>query len=132
MNLPRPIGFWRSSNEVELPTPQSLVRPGWLSDSDKQSLISYLEGGDTYETWRGQSWCRFRCDGDLGCRDFTDGVWIWPEGLAHYVEKHDVILPDKFVTHCRISKWVIPDDASSRLARTHDYDFSDWIAWAAR
>jgi hypothetical protein len=29
----------------------------------------------------------------------TDGVYCWPEGLAHYVKEHDVRLPDEFVTH---------------------------------
>jgi hypothetical protein len=30
-----------------------------------------------------------------------DGVWAWPERLEHYVDAHDVILPEAFVAACR-------------------------------
>jgi len=35
----------------------------------------------------------------LGRSDMTDGVYVWPEGLAHYVEHHNVRLPHQFVQH---------------------------------
>ena len=31
--------------------------------------------------------------------EFTDGVYIWPEGLAHYLDAHAVRLPQQFVNH---------------------------------
>lgn len=37
--------------------------------------------------------------GALGRSDMTDGVYVWPEGLAHYVEHHNVRLPHQFVQH---------------------------------
>ena len=33
----------------------------------------------------------------MGSREHWDGAWVWPEGLAHYVECHDVCLPEEFV-----------------------------------
>jgi hypothetical protein len=33
----------------------------------------------------------------------TDGVYCWPEGLAHYINEHDVRLPAEFVAHVRKS-----------------------------
>lgn len=37
----------------------------------------------------------------MGHRDLTDGVYVWPEGLAHYVKAHAVRLPDDFLAHVR-------------------------------
>lgn len=36
---------------------------------------------------------------DMGRGELTDGVYMWPEGLAHYLEKHNVRLPQEFVEH---------------------------------
>jgi hypothetical protein len=44
----------------------------------------------------------------MGGRDLTDGVWMWPEGLAHYVERHAVRLPDEFVATMVAHEWEPP------------------------
>lgn len=36
---------------------------------------------------------------DMGTAEQTDGVYVWPEGLAHYVAEHNVRLPKEFVNH---------------------------------
>jgi hypothetical protein len=46
----------------------------------------------------GQSSCRF-CGADNGALEYSDGVYQWPEGLAHYVSDHSVRLPGEFVAH---------------------------------
>ncbi|NYH52039.1 hypothetical protein HNR06_001628 [Nocardiopsis arvandica] len=33
----------------------------------------------------------------------TDGVWLWPSDLAHYVREYDVRLPAPFVRHAEDS-----------------------------
>jgi len=33
----------------------------------------------------------------MGHREFTDGTWVWPEGLVHYVERHGLPLPEEFL-----------------------------------
>jgi hypothetical protein len=50
-------------------------------------------------------------DGDYmnGFRDQSDGVWLWPEGLAHYVDKHGIRLPDEFVAHAASREFRPPD-----------------------
>jgi hypothetical protein len=35
----------------------------------------------------------------MGSHDLTDGVFVWPEGYAHYIEKHDVKPPREFIEH---------------------------------
>jgi hypothetical protein len=137
MNVPRPIGFWRSSNRGDetLPNPGDLVCPDWISAKERAKLAAYLRARATYETWRGMSFCRFWCGVDsavMGHRDFTDGVWVWPEGLHHYVDKHDVRLPADFVEHCKAQEWTIPPDAIQRIQLSHALDHSAWIAWAEK
>jgi hypothetical protein len=137
MNTPRPIGYWHHfiGEDQILPHPRDLVRQGWVSAEEKARLAAYLRSGETYEGWRGYSDCRFRCgidDNKMGYRDFTDGVWVWPEGLHHYVEKHDVMLPHEFLAYCRERRWSIPTDAVQRVEVSHVLDHSFWIAWAKK
>lgn len=35
----------------------------------------------------------------LGTSCLSDGHFIWPEGLAHYVDKHSVRPPEEFIRH---------------------------------
>jgi hypothetical protein len=74
-------------------------------------LVSYLRNGHEFEKWRGWSWCRFRCGAgseDMGHSDLTDGLWVWPEGLVHYVEVHALPLPEEFVARAHQHGGVIP------------------------
>jgi hypothetical protein len=92
------IGYWITSlNDDSLFPPQEFVKRSLGAD-----VATYLSSGQTYEQYRGCSWCRFQCGisaREMGSRDLTDGTWVWPEGLAHYVESHDVNLPSRFVDH---------------------------------
>jgi hypothetical protein len=59
----------------------------------------------------GYSFCRFGCgipDRDMGSCDFYDGEWLWPQGLAHYIERHSVRLPDEFIQTMRSHSWQVP------------------------
>jgi len=62
----------------------------------------------------GTSWCRFRCKGfgarGVGNTELSDGRFIWPSGLVHYVEQHLVRLPDEFVRSVSLPPGPIPAD----------------------
>jgi len=122
------IGFWANRVRPDLPIPQLLVAP-LESESDRARIVAYLRGGSTIEVWRGWSHCRFDCgtrDEDMGHADLSDGRWVWPEGLAHYVERHGVVLPSAFVEHARSHGFVCPPTSRAR------YRYADeaWITWA--
>jgi hypothetical protein len=96
--------------EPDWPNPQNFVDPTW--DVVERSLVAqHLEGGDLYTRYRGLSRCRF-CEKHNGSAEYTDGVYVWPEGLAHYVLAHDVRLPGEFVSHV-VSSRVAPDGSPS-------------------
>lgn len=140
------IGYWRLHPRVyedyaaqkfkwgpeipEYPTAQSLVDPRWSAD-ERQMVATYLNAGLTYETYRGHSHCRFGCHNDsdehLGARDFTDGVWVWPEGLGHYVDVHSVRLPGEFLAHVAENNFRMPESIDEGEAEV-DHEF--WIKWA--
>ncbi|MBZ5710461.1 hypothetical protein [Nannocystis pusilla] len=124
----RAVGYWRDEWHGDYPEPQALVAtdqdPGQL-----RRIADWLRRGEVFAAWRGLSFCRFDCgiaDAHMGSRCLTDGVWVWPEGLAHYVEVHQLLLPDEFVERAlrdapiagAVRAEVEPDDAF-------------WIAWAA-
>ena len=51
----------------------------------------------------GYSTCRI-CGIDNGTKDLSDGKYMWPEGLVHYVKDHNLRLPKEFEEHVE-SNW---------------------------
>jgi hypothetical protein len=78
--------------ELPIPTPTKWV--GHVKDM----VVAHLKAGETIHRWKGWSNCRI-CGCVNGTVCVTDGVWVWPVGLAHYVEEHNVGLPAEFVLH---------------------------------
>jgi hypothetical protein len=100
------VGFWWSDYEPALPHPREYVDQAW-DPSERDLAITYLEQC-YYLTWIacGYSWCRFGCWGgkswhELGHGEYTDGVWLFPEGFPHYVRHHAVKPPADFLEHMR-------------------------------
>jgi hypothetical protein len=124
----RAIGFWFSPQEVLLPRPQRLVDPGWARD-ERAAVASYLRAGAVVARYRGLSWCRFRCgiaSSNMGSTDLGDAEWIWPEGLAHYVEAHGVRLPSKFIERALALR--TPDAPPDPVP---DLDTRGWRRWGS-
>lgn len=98
------LGYWRSMDRrhktTKWPDPLDFVDPSWDPD-ERLMVIEYLKtrGKVLYE-WLGTATCRFcgiRPCGEPTC--FEDGTYGWPSGLAHYLEKHDLRVPQVFVDH---------------------------------
>jgi hypothetical protein len=66
----------------------------------------------------------------MGSTDRNDGTFVWPEGLLHYVERHDVRLPAAFVAH-------VERQGSTPISRALPkitfglYDRGPWLAFGA-
>lgn len=101
MRLPRKLillGYWDGPHtRPGWPSPADFVDPTW--DEDERYLIAdYLQRGLVVRAWMGYSCCRF-CGQQNGALDLSDGHFVWPEGLTHYVAEHAVRLPANFVAH---------------------------------
>jgi hypothetical protein len=92
------IGYWRSDDAPQWPDPVEFVDDTW-DRIDRSSVAEYLKRGSLSPVLQaGYSTCRF-CGAANGSTELTDGVYLWPEGLSHYVTDHGVRLPYEVVSH---------------------------------
>ncbi len=121
------IGFWITNlRDDALPSPQELV--GDMPASLREQLASYLTAGHRFRQFRGYSWCRFDCGiqySQMGSWDLTDGTWVWPEGLPHYVREHGIVLPSEFVAH------VLAGAAPRQPSPSEEISADFWRQWSA-
>ena len=91
------IGYWRSEKGPDWPDPRTVADPN-LDPSERHQVADHLRRGFVARAYLGASVCRL-CGEMVGSLELSDGEFIWPEGLAHYVDVHDVRLPKRFVEH---------------------------------
>jgi hypothetical protein len=92
------VGLWADYAHPSWPDPRELVNRD-ADDRERREVADYLDRGIVIEVSRGWSHCRI-CGYDRnGHADLSDGTYLWPEGLAHYVREHRVQLPGQFTAH---------------------------------
>lgn len=123
------LGWWFNERAPNgYPRPQWLVAP-WPA-RERAAVTAYLRAGVPLVEYPEASYCRFACgEQDMGRRDLTDGTFVWPEGLGHYVDRHQVRLPERFVAHvlgrnAAIVPFAIP------AATFGLFDNGPWLRWA--
>jgi hypothetical protein len=86
------LGYWTGSGIADnWPDPADLIDLTW-HEADRLDLALYLQHGLVARAYMGYSACRI-CGVTNGSLELTDGVFVWPEGLGHYVRDHAVRLP---------------------------------------
>jgi hypothetical protein len=103
---PIEVGFWSTFPGDTRPDPAPLcsrvparsVHPDVLAYLTTAALVESVELGFSH--------CRIpdcphfnKRSAAVGCANLTDGVFLWPEGLAHYVSAHSLQLPPTFQHH---------------------------------
>lgn len=91
------IGYWRSEGTTEWPDPVDFVDSTWDAD-ERDLVVDHLSRGFVVRAYMGYSPCRI-CGINNGALELSDGVYVWPDGLGHYVAEHAVRLPEPFVAH---------------------------------
>lgn len=114
--------------------PARVIDPAWAVD-ERPQLVEYLRTGCRHSTYFGFSFCRLDsvCHiprEQMGSADLTDGEWVWPEGLAHYVEVHQIRLPDDFLDHARANAFRVPRTGARRASRARAKSSDFWEQWA--
>ncbi|MCC7062421.1 MAG: hypothetical protein IT456_06415 [Planctomycetes bacterium] len=122
------LGWWFNEEApTGLPRPHLLVG-AWAAD-ERAAVAAYLRAGKELVRFPEPSFCRFACgETEMGHADLTDGRYVWPEGLVHYIERHDVQLPEQFVTHALAHGAAMPAFAMPK-AKFGLYDTAPWLAW---
>ena len=91
------IGYWYNDDHEYFPDPAWFVEENY-EEEEKKKVIEYIKNSKALMHSRGVSWCRFNCGIDVpGSSDMTDGEYVYPSGLVHYVEYHNVKLPKEFL-----------------------------------
>lgn len=96
------IGYWLGPDSPGWPDVRKSVDPDWDAD-ERNAVIDHLRKGRLSCAFLGLSHCRF-CSDYNGAVELTDGTYCWPEGLAHYLEKHQVSLPRRFIHHVLLGR----------------------------
>lgn len=123
------IGYWQEiDGSGDYPHPRDFVDLEW-EISDKEKIVLYLRSGLLFRGFWGYADCRFgkrKQPQEMGSRELTDGVYLWPEGLAVYVSEYGVTLPHEVVEHMRKSDFTIP-----QRQQTEKYSVVDtfWRQW---
>lgn len=130
------LGYWTTSrvnDPFHLPWPGDFVDPDW-DPAERDAVADYLDAQPDVEHWRGFSFCRLGCTGykEMGTTDKSDGVFTWPEGLSHYVRRHNVKPPQEFIDHAlgRVRLTHKPDP-SNLDGLPHIYPLPDWVVVGA-
>lgn len=122
----RYIGRWmKSLKDVEYRPPHELVAE--YDDATRQTLVNYLKSGHELWAYRGYTYCLLECDHSEPFSELTDGSWVWPCDLSHYVAVHSVRLPDDFVSHAMKSTR-LPEFDPQWSESPVDYDY--WLKWS--
>jgi hypothetical protein len=128
----RAIGYWVSEENPNFPHPEKFVG-AYSSQALKEKVFGYLRSGNVYVQWRGLSACRFECGvspHEIGSKCLTDGFWLWPEGLAHYVSAHDVVLPEEFVVYMESCGWKVKHQEYDYNNPSKEHDFAFWLKYS--
>lgn len=91
------IGYWHNDHHVNLPKPEDFINNNW-NELERRATVKYLKHGNPILFWRGWSECKI-CGANNGSTCLSDGVYVWPEGFAHYIEEHGIKPPNKFLEH---------------------------------
>jgi hypothetical protein len=132
------VGYWVDPpTKSNFPDPLLFVDPNWEREFHAQ-IVHYLKSGIRYAQGFGYSYCRFP-DGpsphEMGSADFTDGVYVWPEGLWVYVDKYNVRLPESFILHMKQNGFKNGFSVNRKVELPKGfppvYDYSFWLSWAS-
>ena len=132
------LGYWNDGVfQSHYMFPQELVGERPSDPTLKANLAKYLSSAHKVCHYKGYSSCRI-CGKTLGTTDVTDGTWIWPEKMEHYVLEHDLVnVPQEFIEHAESNNWSIEPVAQECLEVLEqricdskvkiDRDF--WVQW---
>lgn len=120
------VGYWKERGKDNYIDPNLLVNLNWQK-ADRENIVSYLKGGKFMNGYFGWSTCRI-CGCKNGATELTDGLFCWPEGLAHYVEKHNVMLPDEFVEHMRAADF----NPAAKMNNFQNLNQDFWNRWCQK
>jgi len=111
------FGFWRvnPSSDAYLPELSAWIDPTW-NPNDKDKILAYLENSPMVVASTSVRTPCLICDEALNSSNFqSDGVWLWPEDLKHYIHMHHVKIPSSFENHIRQNEYAPPKGVKATI-----------------
>lgn len=100
------FGFWKEDGPEYRACPSLSQWPSEaLAQNEMARILTFLRGGAvvcvTQVGVRNCVLCGRRLSGSREC--LSDGLWLWPGELAHYLEEHGVAVPLPLRKHIELS-----------------------------
>lgn len=105
------FGIWKGTvvTQEDLPEVGDFVDPAW-APSDKNKLIEYISDSPIIMCTSWSERCKL-CEASIPVETYhSDGHWLWPDSLVHYLCNHDVMLPSHLVDHIRKTEYSPPTE----------------------
>ncbi len=82
---------------------------------DIDYIVEYIRNGGKVSTVASKKTCEY-CKEIAGAINYyTDGKWIWPEWLEHYLLIHELELPNEFILHIRTNNYSYDENLVERI-----------------
>lgn len=92
------LGFFRELSYGEPDGPSLLQSRRDAPQPHEDLIVDYLGRGTLQIASPGPVWDVIDGSGPIGTAScYTDGEWLWPGDLRHYVSRYHVALPEEFV-----------------------------------
>lgn len=104
------FGFWTIDENCDygLPLLEHVIDDNWIP-YDKTILLNYLNKSPIVVAGSFPEIKCELCDEKVRTSVYSsDGVWLWPTDLVHYVSEHAVKLPIDFIEHIRQMEYLPP------------------------
>ncbi|MGA5559764.1 hypothetical protein ACPCUV_01015 [Streptomyces platensis] len=115
----RRVGFFAEGNEDGDPAVYSESLTQAIDGPpapDEDQILSYLKGGEEIFSTMGAERDVISGDEWVGGAGslVTDGEWVWPVDLVHYLSRYHIALPVDFLEHVRKSEYRAPAVSGER------------------
>ena len=128
------IGYWNNLLTNTWIHPRLLIDKEWETEN-RDKIIKYLRNSMDFSYSFGLSPNRFfRGPKHMGDHEKTDGVWVWPSGLADYGELYHIRLPNQFLNHMKKLNFTtsvtdINDIGNYEVNDQDEIDLTFWEEW---
>lgn len=114
------VGNFRETGYADIADAPSLVEVrGLRGQAHKGDVVIYLRQAPSVSYSPGPVEDFFDPSRSAGSSVMrTDGVYVWPDCLATYVERYDVRLPPDFEVHMATEAWHLPKNLDVKRVRT--------------
>ena len=106
------FGVWREMGAAfsACPSVRDFVGSADWAGYDRDGLVRYLETAQVVASTSRMAFpcvlCGAREGGSLSYR--TDGVWLWPDDLPHYISEHSIVPPRSMLEHIASKRYRPP------------------------